>query len=72
MSAHNLVRMIRHASRLDHGIGVAAVDLDPDGSLAVGCLEFGVGLFSVTDQSFSRDEFGVDHVRPLLPAYPTE
>ena len=72
VSAHKFVRMVSHSRGLHHRVRVAAVDLDAYRSLRVGGLEFGVGLFSVPDQPFGRNELSVGHVRSLLPAYPSE
>ena len=72
MSADKFRGVVRHLRRLDHRVRIAAVDLDPDRCLVVCGLELGVGLLRVPDQTFGRNEFRIDHIRPLLPAYSSE
>ena len=68
MTSDNLIRMVGHFGRLDHGVRVATVYLDADRGFFIKCLEFRVSLFRISDQAFGWYELGVDHVRPLLPA----
>ena len=72
VSAHKFRGVVRHLRGLDHRVRVASVDLDSDRGLVVRSLELGVGLLGVPDQTLGRNELSVDHVRSLLPAYPSE
>ena len=60
--------MVGHPGSLDHRVRIAAVDLDPHGSLRVRSHQLRIRLPGIPDQPFRRNELRVDHVRPLLPA----
>ena len=72
VASHQLAGGICHLRRPHHRVRIASVDLDPDRSFPVCRLQFVEGFPGVPYQTFRGDEFRVDHVGSLLPAYSSE
>ena len=70
--AYQFDGMVCHLRGLDHRFKDMTVDLDAHGGFFFEGLHLGKGLRGIPDEAVGGDEFGVDHISPLLPAEDAE
>ena len=61
-----------HTGGFHHGLWNVTVNLQTYGCLEIIGAHFGNGFGSISNKAIGRDEFGIDHIRSILFAYPAE